>query len=104
MTDRDYRLTAQAAADRYQRDQRFAAMANSIAHDIMRDYVDQHPRGEYSEVARVVDQAVRVTIETIFYEDTELKAQRALADRYRKIAEDALATKNRPPPIIVRGP
>lgn len=93
MSEREiYLRTAEAAADRYQRDSRFRAMAMSIAHEVMREHVERNPDQEYREVANTVDRAVTVTMERIFHEDAELRAQREMADRYRKIAEDALAT------------
>lgn len=82
--------TAMRAAEAMFRERRFAALVHSVVsqavHKHGRIAPDDADRGAYDLATEVA----AILLQTIYENDAELKAQKALADEYRKIAEDAL--------------
>lgn len=92
--ERDYRK----ARERYDRDQRFRAIVQSVTHDVL----ERHPNMQNREGCNLAEDMAATLLERVFSEDAELTAQRTMADRYRKIAEDVLALA--PPRMFLAKP
>jgi len=91
------------SVESYRRDARFHSIAASIvAHEL-----DKHGRIDPDNADReAYDIATAVAaklLQTIYEEDAELSAQKAIADQYRKLAERALMVSP-VPPILVQSP
>lgn len=83
MSDR----TTTEAFDRYDRDHRFHAIVQSIVHDAMSHYMIRNPEANYREGSLLATNVAVTLLEKIFKEDAELRAQRELTDRYKKIIQ-----------------
>lgn len=92
--ERDYRR----ARERYERDQRFRALVQAVVHDVL----GRHPDMQTREGHNLAEDVAATVTERVFHEDAELLAQREMADRYRKFAEDAISLK--PPPMFLAKP
>lgn len=90
------------AIERYRNDARFRAVANYIVHRAMKEHGRIDP--EYADEAafRIAERATVLLLETIFENDAELKAQRELADHYKKMAEGALMITPLPGPFLAK--
>lgn len=87
--------------ERYRRDARFHALATSIVARVMNDHGRVDPERADQEAADIATRVAALVLETVFTEDAELNVQREIAERYCKLAEDALACSPILPPIFI---
>lgn len=93
--------TAIEAYDRYDRDPRFRAIAQSVIREAMGEYTMRNPDADWREADRLATNVAAILLERVFKNDAELNAQREIAERYKKLCEETLAVSTRPPPIMI---
>lgn len=89
------------AIDAYTREARFAVLVREVVARAMRDYGPIDPEASRAAHDIALD-AAAILLKAIYEEDGELAAQKEIADRYRKLAEEALAVA--PPKLFVGRP
>ena len=90
------------AAEAYDRDYRFRNIVQSIVAHEMNAYGPIDPDRAALAAHRIATAVAATLLQTIYEGDAELREQKAMADRYRKIAEGALMTSNSPPAFLVQ--
>lgn len=100
MDDEIFKRREKTASERYREDARFNAIVQSIVSRVMKERGPVDPERADRDAYEIAIRVAAMVLETIFQEDAELNAQRELAERYKKIAEDALMFA--PPPMFIR--
>lgn len=105
MDDNSISANVTQARERYEKDQRFRVIAQSVAARVMQDHLRERgqidPDCAEEEAGDIALKVAVIMLETIFQNDAELNAQREMADRYRSIAESTVRLSVKPPPILL---
>lgn len=103
MDDREQRR--ERAIDAYEREHRFRAIVQHIVHEGMQkrgifnaDELTYRP----GDIARMMEDVAAQVLQAVYEEDAELKAQKHIADHFRKIAEDLIRLA--PPRPFIKDP
>ncbi len=91
-----------SAADRYNNDARFRAIAQSIVSRVLHAHGPINPEEADREAYDIAIRVAALLLETVFQNDAMLKAMREERDAFQKMAEDALCMS--PMPISMRKP
>jgi hypothetical protein len=95
----EYELTAMRASERYRRDHRFHAIAQSVVTSVLREHGPVDPERADRDAYDIAIKVAAMVLETVFRDDAELNAQRAIADQYKKLALESLGFRPMPPLI-----
>jgi hypothetical protein len=90
------------AVHRYRNDPRFRATTQSVVHEALQDFMRRNPGADHRAAHDLATEVAALMQARLFAADAELLAQREIAERYKRLAEDALSTSNRPP-LLFRG-
>jgi hypothetical protein len=97
------------AIDAYQREIRFRGIVQAIVHGAVaksgvNDSHDGEVTWEARDVARFAEDVAAQVLQMVYEEDFELRAQKEIADRFRKAAQDALLMMPRQPFFVAPPP
>lgn len=87
------------AAERYRREQRFAALVQSAVGFALNKHGRVDPEEADKAAYNIAMDVAAILLSHIYDDDAELKALRAQADRFQKLAEEAIMCSA--PPIFL---
>lgn len=88
----------------YRASMRFHAMTQAIVARVLQDHGPIDPERAEREACDIATATAAMVLQMVYEDDAELRNQKAEAERYRQLAEDAIVTHNKPPFFILKDP